>query len=31
VKARVIHLAALATLFAGSVVENFGMSDGSDW
>jgi len=31
VKARVIYLAVLATLFAGSVVENLGMSDGNDW
>ncbi len=30
-KARLIYIAVLASLFAGSVIENLGLSDGNDW
>ncbi len=30
-KARIIYLAALASLFVGGVMADLGLSDGSDW
>ena len=30
-KARIIYIAVVASLFAGSLMENLGLSDGSDW